>query len=157
MITVQTLNLGLFVQWHETIRSRWRLVRRLLRRVEEGQQHGCQLLTHFLGVEVGLRPLVCVVAAGVFGERAGTANGFIAGVERCVYDESAVEDKEGVVDALEGVVVDSFIGEVNEHLRGGNERKGMLSRDYRIKVLTSLFFITPKGVFMLKQLLNSTY
>lgn len=72
-------------------------------------------------------------------------------MERCVYDESAVEDKEGVVDALEGVIVDSFIREVNEHLRGGNEKKGMLSCDYRMKVLTSLFFITPKGVFMLKQ------
>lgn len=116
-----TLNLGLRVQRHGTLRLRRRLVRGLLRRVKERQQHGRQLLAHFLGVEVGVRPLLCVVAERELGERSGAADGWVVGAEGRVYDESAVEDQEGIVDAPEGIVVDSFIGEVDEHLRGQND------------------------------------
>lgn len=98
------------------IRFRWSFVRGLLRRVEERQQLGRQVLAHFFGVEVGVRPLVCVIAAGEFGERSSAANGRIAGLEGGVYDESAVEGQEGVPDAREGVKVDAFVGEINEHL-----------------------------------------
>ncbi len=59
-----------------------------------------------------------MVAAREFGERPCTKNGCIAGVERGIYDESVVKHQEGVVDALEGVEVNSFIREVNEHLKG---------------------------------------
>ena len=54
---------------------------------------------------------------GEFGERSSTVNGRVAGVESGIYDKSAVEDQQGVVDAPEGVMVDSFIGEVDEHLK----------------------------------------
>lgn len=63
-------------------------------------------------------PLVGMVAAGELGEGAGAEDGLVVGAEGGVHDEPAVEDQEGVVDAFEGVVVHSSVGEVDEHLTG---------------------------------------
>lgn len=71
-----------------------------------------------------MRPLVGVVAEGEFGERAGPKDGRVTGAESVGDDESVVKDQEAVFDALEGVVVDSSAGEVNQHLRGHNQSTG---------------------------------
>lgn len=139
------MNLWLFVKRRQTIRLRWKLVRGLPRRVEESQKRGRQVLAHFLGVKDGVRTLVRVVAKGEFGERSGAGDGVVAGAEIGVYDESAVKDQEGVVDALEGVVVDPFIGEVQEHLRGNKvKQKSTFSRGFMIydKILNPLTAMT---------------
>ena len=99
------------------IQVRWKFVHRLLCRVEQPQRRGRQLLAHFLGVEAGVRPLVWVVAPGEFGDGSGSADVRVAGEERGIDDESAVEDQEGAADAPEGVAVDSFIGKIDEHLK----------------------------------------
>lgn len=111
----------MFVQRHKKIRLKRRLVRGLLRRVVEREQHGRQVLAHLLGIEAGVRPLVGVIAQGELGERSGATDGRVAGAESGAYDESAVEDQEGVDDAPEGVIVDPFIGQVDEHLRAQKE------------------------------------
>lgn len=117
----QTLNLGLLVQQYQTICFRWRRLSRLHGWIKQGQHHGCQVLAHFLGVKVGMCPLIYVVTAGEFGERPGSPNGRIGGSEAGVYDKPAIKYQEGLVEAVESVVVDSFIGEVDEHLKGQKE------------------------------------
>lgn len=76
-------------------------------------------------------PLVSVVAAGELGEGAGAEDGLVVGAEGGVYDKPAVEDQEGVVDALEGVVVCSSVGEVDEHLTG--RKKDLKARGLSVK------------------------
>lgn len=87
------------------------------------QQRRSQLLTHFLGAEVGVRPLVCVVAQREFGERTGAKDGGITGAKGVVYDQPVVKDQEGAADALEGIVINSSVGDVNQHLRQQKQRQ----------------------------------
>ena len=123
-----TLNLGLSVQRNEAL-CFWRSFHRGL---EKTQQHGRQIPAHLLRVEVCVRPLVGVVAAGEFGERSGCRNGGIVGVESGVYNESAVEHQEGVGDAPEGLRVHGFIGEINEHLKG--EKQDLFSVSWDVMI-----------------------
>lgn len=124
-ICVQTLNLRLFVHWYKTIPVRRRLVRGVRCGVKQGQQRLGQVLTHFSGAEVGVGPLVCVVAEGEFGERTSSKDGGVAGAEGVVNDQPVVKDQEGAADALEGVVVDAFVGQVDENLKPQNKKQQM--------------------------------
>lgn len=119
----QTLDLGVLVQWDQTLLfSRWFLWG-LQCRVKHGQQGCSQLLAHLPGAEVGVAPAVCVVATGELGEGSSAKNGRVIGAEGSINHQTTVKHQEGVVDALEGVVVYTPVGEVEEHL-GGQSRMG---------------------------------
>lgn len=140
-LCLQTLDVGLVVQRHQTLQLR-RGLRRLRCRVEQRQQRGCQFFTHFSGAEAGVRPLVRVVAEGEFGERTGPKDGRVTGAERVGDDESVVKDQEAVFDALEGVVVDPSAGEVNQHLRGHNQSTGFEHSQYnRLHMTTDIVHV----------------
>ncbi|TNN26450.1 hypothetical protein EYF80_063413 [Liparis tanakae] len=109
----------------EALRVGGRSLRRALQRgVEERQQPGRQVPAHLPGVEVGVRPAAGVVAARELGERPGAGHGRVGGVEGGADHEPAVEHQEGVADAPEGVAVDPFVGDVQEHLEGGGVNGG---------------------------------
>lgn len=74
---------------------------------------------------MGVWPLVHVVAEGEFGERTSSKDRGVIGAKSVVYDQPVVKDQEGVVDALEGIVVNSFVGKVNEHLREQTQKQLM--------------------------------
>ena len=117
-LCVQTLDLGLAVEGYEAVHVSGGFADELQRRVEEGQEHGGQLLAHFLRVEVPVGPLVCVVAAGELGHGAGGSDGGVVGVEGGVNDQPPVVHQAGIVDGFEGVVVDAFGGKVQKNLQG---------------------------------------
>lgn len=112
------MDLGVFVHGDESIHVEWRVAGRLQRGIKERQQRVGQVPAHLLGVEAGVATSVGVVAPREFGERPGSTNGGVVGAEGGVDDESAIEHQTGVVDALEGVVVDPFTGEVDKNLKG---------------------------------------
>lgn len=71
---------------------------------------------------MGVAPVVCVVATGELGEGPSTKNGWVIGAEGGVNHQAIVKHQEGVVDTLEGVVVYTPVGEIEEHLRGQSHR-----------------------------------
>lgn len=99
------------------IRSREGFVVWFQRGVQQGHQPGRQLTAHFLGAEVHVGPLIWVVAAGELSERSGAIDGWVAGLESDIYDESADEGQMGFPDAPWSVMVNSFTGEVEEDLK----------------------------------------
>lgn len=72
-------------------------------------------------------PVVCVVATGELGEGPSAENGWVIGAEGGVDHQATVKHQEGVVDALEGIVVHTLFGEVEEHLRGQRKFSRTLS------------------------------
>ena len=119
---MQTSDLGLAVQRHQALQL-GRGLRRLGCGVQQRQQGGGQFTAHFCGAEVGVRPLVRVVAAGEPGERTGPKDGRVTGAESVVDHQPVVEDQEALSDALEGVVVDRSVGEVDQDLRGQKQTR----------------------------------
>lgn len=116
------MDLGLLVQWDQPLLfSRWFLWG-LQGRVKHGQQGRSQLLAHLPGAEVGVAPVVGVVATGELGEGPSTKDGRVIGAERGVNHQATVKHQEAVIDALEGVVVHAPVGQVEEHLKGQSHR-----------------------------------
>lgn len=58
--------------------------------------------------------------AGVFGQGACGVYGGVVGVEGEIYDQTPIEHQTGIIDGLEGVVVDGFMREAEEHLWQSN-------------------------------------
>lgn len=54
--------------------------------------------------------------AGVFGQGACGIYGGVVGVEGEIYDQTPIEHQTGIIDGLEGVVVNGFMREAEEHL-----------------------------------------
>ncbi len=57
-----------------------------------------------------------MVTAGVFGQGACGVYGGVVGVEAGIYDQTPIEHQTGIIDGLEGIVVDGFMREAEEHL-----------------------------------------
>ena len=110
------MNLSLLVHGGEAVQVGRRVGGRLQGGVEQGQQRRRQLLAHLPGAEVGVGPLVGVVAPGKLGEGPGGADAGVVGVEGGVDDQVAVVHQTGIVDGLEGAVIHPFGGQVQEHL-----------------------------------------
>lgn len=64
-----------------------------------------------------------MVAEREFGERTSSKDRGIVGAKSVVYDQPVVKDQEGAVDALEGIIVNSFVGQVKEHLREQTQKQ----------------------------------